>query len=105
MRKVTIFSNEERYIITRLRREFVVRDPAFEFGLDGEKICAKGSCTGFDFLNRLQDFARGSHRTHEAQLAAATSLARSILPLGFRGICCIQLNTLGNMYLGTRGAS
>src|SRR5260370_31455334 len=105
MDEVTIFSQKKCNTITRMRREFVMRYPTFEFGLDGEEICAKGSRTGFDFLNRLENFTRGSHRTHAAQLAAATSLARSILPLGFRGICCIQLNTLGNMYLGTSGES
>src|SRR5689334_10099788 len=108
MRKVTIFSQEECHAVARYTREFIMCHPAFKLGLRRKEIRAKGRRTGFDLLNCVKDFRSGAHRTHPAhaaQLAAATSLARSILPFGFRGICCIQLKTLGNMYLGTRGDS
>src|SRR6478672_11755145 len=103
MREITIFSQKEGHAITRLRCEFPTGHPAFEFGLDRKEVCAERRCARFNFLNRLEHFHGSSDRAHAAQLAAATSLARSILPFGLRGICCIQLNTLGNMYLGTRG--
>src|SRR6266850_3824613 len=105
MRKITVFSQKERHTIARFGHEFPMCHPIFEPGLHGKKIRAKGRRTRFDFLNRLQNFPRRSDRVHAAQFAAATSMARSILPFGFRGICCIQLKTLGSMYLGTRGES
>src|ERR1700704_1418357 len=103
MGEVAILSKKECHVISRFRHEFPMGDPALQFGLDWKEVCAKSRCASLNLLNRLEHFSRGSNRTHAAQLAAATSLARSILPFGFRGICCIQLKTLGSIYLGTRG--
>src|SRR5258705_7618770 len=105
MREVAILSQKERRAIAQLGHEFPMCHPAFEPGLHRKEIRAKSRRTRFDLLNRFKHFAGGLDPTHVAQSAAATNLARSILPLGFRGICCIQLNTPGSMYLGTRGDS